>query len=110
MNQIYLGGKIASKISCGSYPDGTPIVSFSLKESFKGSKNIFSVIVTGEENIKYCERLKVGYTVYVKGSIRSRNYQVKNAVVIRDGKQSDLKVHEFFVKAAAISTKPLTQS
>ena len=35
-----------------------------------------------------------------------RNYQVKDAVVIRDGKQDDLKIREFFVKALEIRNKP----
>lgn len=106
VNEIYLGGKISSEVTEGNYPDGTPLATFHLKESFKGNKNSFKVIVTGEDNIRYCKRLKTGYTVYVRGYVRSRNYQVKDAVVIRDGKQDDLKVREFFVKALEIRNKP----
>ena len=107
MNVIYLGGKLASDVTDGSYPDGTPLVTFYLKVSYKGNKNKFKVIVTGEDNIQFCKRLKSGSTVYVKGYARSRYYHVKDAVVVKDGKQNDLIAWEFFVKASEISKRPI---
>ena len=60
MNEIYLGGKISSEVTEGNYPDGTPLATFHLKESFKGNKNSFKVIVTGEDNIRYLQKTEDG--------------------------------------------------
>lgn len=110
MNNIVIGGKMSSSMKNGSYPDGTKLLSFQIKESHKGGENRFNVIVTGEDNIRYCQKhLRGGATVYVKGHVIVKNYQVKNAVVLVDGNNNDLYVKDFIIKAYAVKDKPFKE-
>ena len=107
MNHIIIGGKMSSSMKNGSYPNGTKLLSFQLKESHKGGMNRFNVVVTGENNIQYCKKhFRGGDTVFVKGNVIVKNYPVKNAVVLVDGRNTELYVKDFIIKAYEVNSRP----
>lgn len=109
MNDIIIGGKMASSMKKGKYPDGTQLLSFQIKESYKGGVNRFKVVVTGEDNIRFCTKhLKGGAPVFVRGHVRVKNHQVKDAAVLVDGNENELVIKDFIVKAYEVSDEPFS--
>lgn len=93
----------------GNYPDGTKLLSFQIKESYRGGVNRFKVVVTGEDNIRFCKNhFRGGATIYIKGHAIIKNYQVKNAIVFVEGNKNELVVKDFIIKAYEVSDKPFS--
>lgn len=107
MNEIYLSGRIMSDLDRGNYPDGTPVVTFRIFESYKGNDNIFKIIVSGK-SVEYCKDLKKGMMVYLKGHVSTGMREVKDAKVIKNGKENGLFVPVFEIKAYEISISPFS--